>query len=220
MGPTERPERSGCFSSILSLVLTTYFISVSFAVPYFNWRYARDNGFMNWLCFGGVVATAQALVWPLWVFGRGPKWTDEEKANVAHYFRSKNALMKAMRVGHSTNGRGMLRFTATEGGAVVALYRLALAEARQLEPAVLKKVHPDLPEVWEAKYIGYLQGMCDIFSRKKPSSHQAAALRLYDDWVGWHRQHSDDFRIPRDVGEKEEGSSVAADLADSPHEPP
>lgn len=52
-------------SPVLSYALAGYIglASLIFA-PYYNYVYARDNGFMRWLLFGEVVATAKAIVWP------------------------------------------------------------------------------------------------------------------------------------------------------------
>ncbi|MEQ8786219.1 MAG: hypothetical protein RIC55_07965 [Pirellulaceae bacterium] len=69
-------------SSVVTLLVYGYFIGVVLATPYFNWCYARDNGFFNWVFFGEVVATAKAFVWPYYVIaGAGSSaLTSEEKA--------------------------------------------------------------------------------------------------------------------------------------------
>ena len=55
------------------------------SVPYFNWCYARDNGFVSWLFFGEIVATAQGAIWPVYALSGGSKpegsaLTSEERA--------------------------------------------------------------------------------------------------------------------------------------------
>ncbi len=36
--------------------------------PYYNWQYAKNNGFASWLFFGEIVATAKAFAWPYFLF--------------------------------------------------------------------------------------------------------------------------------------------------------
>lgn len=47
-----------------SFFLQVWLIGVMLSVPYYNWQYAREHGFMSWLFLGEVVATAKGFVWP------------------------------------------------------------------------------------------------------------------------------------------------------------
>jgi hypothetical protein len=49
---------------ILYIVALSYFFSLLFVVPLYNWQYAHNYGFARWLYFGEVIATAKAVVWP------------------------------------------------------------------------------------------------------------------------------------------------------------
>jgi hypothetical protein len=61
-------SQSRLISGLIQLVITVYFIGASLSFLYFNWTYARDNGFMKWLLLGQIVPTAKAVVWPYFVF--------------------------------------------------------------------------------------------------------------------------------------------------------
>ena len=51
--------------SAVALLVGLYFlVAVLFFAPYYNWPYAKEYGFLNWLFFGEFVATAKAMVWP------------------------------------------------------------------------------------------------------------------------------------------------------------
>lgn len=50
--------------AVAAVLLTPYLLSVMVMTPSYNWRYARDNGFLKWLLLGQIVPTAQALAWP------------------------------------------------------------------------------------------------------------------------------------------------------------
>ena len=57
------------FSNIISTVITLYFMAAFLVfTPYYNWNYAQTHGFMKWVFFGEVVATAKAVAWPYFVF--------------------------------------------------------------------------------------------------------------------------------------------------------
>jgi hypothetical protein len=53
-------------------IVVFYLVSCSFAALYFNWKYARDNGFVKWILLGEFVPTAKSLVWPYFALAPGP----------------------------------------------------------------------------------------------------------------------------------------------------
>lgn len=54
--------------AVAQILLMIYVLPLIYQVPYQNWRFARENGFLRWVLFGEVVATAKALVWPISLF--------------------------------------------------------------------------------------------------------------------------------------------------------
>src|SRR5262245_43852103 len=73
--------KSTPIATIVRILLNLYFISVVVAIPYFNFRYAKTHGFVNWLLLGEIVPTAQAVVWPYFAFsGSRSSLTSEERA--------------------------------------------------------------------------------------------------------------------------------------------
>lgn len=52
-------------TSVLTVVFCIYFAIAGFIfTPYYNWQYAKDHGFVNWIFLGEVVPTLKAMVWP------------------------------------------------------------------------------------------------------------------------------------------------------------
>ena len=76
------------FQKIGHIIWYAYLVITMLTVPVFNWRYAREHGFVSWLLFGEVVATFKAVVWPYYAVtaygGRsgsgGAAMTSEERA--------------------------------------------------------------------------------------------------------------------------------------------
>jgi hypothetical protein len=54
--PTPPPTKTAHIGQGLVILFQIYFFIVSIIfVPYYNWQYARTNGFMDWLWFGEIV---------------------------------------------------------------------------------------------------------------------------------------------------------------------
>lgn len=51
--------------SVLGLYLV---VSALIFAPLYNWRYAKENGFVKWLLLGEVVSTAKSFIWPYYTF--------------------------------------------------------------------------------------------------------------------------------------------------------
>jgi hypothetical protein len=52
------------FQKIGLMIWYAYFVITMLTIPVFNWRYAREHGFVSWLLLGEVVATFKAVAWP------------------------------------------------------------------------------------------------------------------------------------------------------------
>jgi hypothetical protein len=57
---------------------------------YYNWQFARGNGFLNWVFLGEIVPSAKALIWPYFAFvaNSDSKSPSPEDAEIARYFVS------------------------------------------------------------------------------------------------------------------------------------
>jgi hypothetical protein len=71
---------------ILNIAVGLYMLAAMVAVPYFNWQYAQEYGFVRWVFFGEFVATAKGLIWPYFVATRFS--TVERKAEAENNVRS------------------------------------------------------------------------------------------------------------------------------------
>jgi hypothetical protein len=52
-------------NKIFEYFLIAYAISVAIFGVYYNWEFAKDNGFIMWLLFGQIVPTFKAMIWPI-----------------------------------------------------------------------------------------------------------------------------------------------------------
>ncbi len=56
-------KREGLVNALIS-IFGLYVISCAIAALYFNYQYARENGFVKWALLGQFAPTAKAIVWP------------------------------------------------------------------------------------------------------------------------------------------------------------
>ena len=64
----ERQSRGLSLALFLYVALSLYVLSVMVAIPYYNWQFAKNSGFLNWLLLGEIVPTAKGVVWPYYAF--------------------------------------------------------------------------------------------------------------------------------------------------------
>ncbi len=57
-----------CLSKVVTVITYMYVAGVVLAMPYCNWAFAQKHGFLKWVFLGEVVATFQAVIWPIWLF--------------------------------------------------------------------------------------------------------------------------------------------------------
>lgn len=89
--------------TILGYAFAAYMLIMVFiALPWFNYNYARENGFGKWLLLGEIVPTAKAIVWPYYAYERfinkndRLELTEKEKKNLVYFIDSINLRNKAM----------------------------------------------------------------------------------------------------------------------------
>jgi len=196
--PTETRSKSFA-GGLLNVVITVYFIGTVISVPYFNWCYARDNGFVSWLFFGEIVATAQATIWPVYALSGDskPNWTDEEKENITHFERMSDAMQQSARVVNA-GPSGKASVMATEDArAIVSLHALALKEAKLVDINMLGKAHPDLPTHFQEELLPFLQTMNRVHAGRASINDQIKAHALLDSWADWFNANRSDIKIPK-----------------------
>jgi len=48
--------------------LIIYIFGMFLAIPYFNYEFARKNGFVSWMLLGEIIPTTQGLIWPYYAY--------------------------------------------------------------------------------------------------------------------------------------------------------
>jgi hypothetical protein len=70
----------GFLLSAAHVIFVIYMCIASFIfVPYYNWQYANQHGYVSWIFFGEIVATAKAFAFPYFVFSGNKPANNEVK---------------------------------------------------------------------------------------------------------------------------------------------
>jgi hypothetical protein len=145
-------ERPSIWSKIGYCLLAPYILGVWLSLPYFNWLYAHEHGFWEWVFCGEIEPSIQAFIWPYYALSRGEKeWTKEEKANIAHFIRATKIMerVKGIMASNPSDEEDIRK--------VAALFDEALVEVMTLRDDVLAKADPSIPDVVHNKLTPYLR---------------------------------------------------------------
>lgn len=166
----------GVFGNLVGVYL---FIATVLAAPYFNWQYARQNGFFAWLTFGQIVPTAKAFIWPYYVFGREYNASGD---NAEHFANSMSYWQSAAKILKDINQAKAA--TPSEALTMRRLFEKALAEAKQVDLSELNKHHPSFGDKYRAYFIVGVQDVLDALANKNESQLQSG-FALLNSWADW-----------------------------------
>jgi hypothetical protein len=175
---------------ICSMYLT---LSLLIAAPLFNWRYARQHGFVKWFAFGEVIATAQAAIWPYYaVAGDSGRRNSVEARSDLHYNNSASDCMEAMKIiGHL----GIISSPSKESSNVVLILQASVTEAGLVDDSYLQHVHPELVRRYREDYVESIRTLADAIQTGEQAK-QISALATYDTFAEWMHTHDKELKFP------------------------
>jgi hypothetical protein len=182
-----------------SFIVAVWFCGVGVAAPYYNWQYAKENGFLKWVILGEVVATTKALAWPYFLATAstdrrlaGTDWSNEEIDNARHFFRASEASQRATRVSNASGGGVM---SEQDAAALLRDRKEALTEARLVRDDVLEKACPGLSSMFRTKFERGLElQLRNLEFSDIQAEIQGASLQ--NEWVDWINERSSEVRFP------------------------
>ncbi len=176
--------------NICTGVIYLYILTIAlFFAPYYNWNYAKTHGFVKWICFGEVVASAKAVVWPYYVFLSTPV-VRYESPDESHFRNSKTAYEEAIIV--VNNVGGISNLTTDLKVNFAELLRLSIDEANQIQPSYLQETHPDYLRMYEEKY----KHGISLMLQGSETDNMPLILRgafECNEFADWVHEHKSDF---------------------------
>jgi hypothetical protein len=183
---------------VLGAAWAVYLVGALLSMPYFNWRFAQEHGFSEWFFFGELVPSAQAFGWPYYAVQSlhspsHPPWTASEVENAKHFVRSMELDAEGSKVSAGKNPfdldeRMKLDFMRSKVE--------ALAEAQQVDNAVLEKALPGLSAAYRAKFEGGLDRQVRGLMNDDEAAYGVGTV-LHNDWVDWRAANDDKIFIPK-----------------------
>jgi hypothetical protein len=174
------------FSNIMGTVVGLYFM-VAFLVftPYYNWKYAQTHGFVKWVFFGEVVATAKAIAWPYFVF------FSPSSGSVSHVSKAIEYANKATAI--INKGGPYEQISQTDIDAIIDYYKKALHEAEQADVASMNRRYAGFGDHFRDEFI---QGL-HIFIKSHETGDamlSIASQAMLDRFGNWYSANIERIR--------------------------
>ncbi len=188
-------------SRFLALLLSLYMGTVAVAAAYFNWDFARTNGFARWLLLGEIVPTAKALVWPYFAY-RGDRTAEGavvapseiEKTRLNQKQISEMEVKKLiLAINYAQQGAYLLNSQPHESldnypnlEDIVSYRRKAVEVGKSADREVLNSVYPTLGDKFQDEFVEamslFVHG-CEAHSDEE--LHRSKVLN--DNWADWYQ---------------------------------
>jgi len=169
------------WSKIGYIIFILYFIAACCFGLYFNYQYARTNGFIKWLLFGEVISTYHGIFWP---FHLGTYNVTEGRGK--HFLDAIENVNRASDIEKSESENGILSGKGADNA--YKNYRKALEEAKKVDIAALNRYYPHLGDHFQQEFIRGL----DMFLQAIDTSNllkQLSGQALMDNWGTWYNNH-------------------------------
>ena len=173
------------FGNIIGSVIGLYFMAAFMVfTPYYNWNYAKTHGFMEWLLFGEVVATAKAIAWPYFVLS-------SSGGSSSHVSKAINYSNKATAI--RNKGGPYQQISQADMDSIVGYYKKALQEAKKADIEAMNKHCPGFGDHFKKEFTGGLELFIKSYETGDPMSSIASQAML-DQWGNWFSANIDGIR--------------------------
>jgi len=187
----------------LILICYLYVISVFVAASFYNWQYAREHGFGDWLIWGEVTPTAKGFVWPYFAFqSTKPRTTDASTVALSQRQIDRMNIMSAERA-ITAGQQGTYIINSREPGSaltpqqtqtVIEFASQSLQSAEATDEATLNKLYPGFGTRLKRDFCG---GQRFLISGLKNASRDDLARsgeldHAWSEWGNANRKHIED----------------------------
>lgn len=191
---------------IIEILFTLYiFFSLSFAAPYYNWQYAKEHGFLQWVLGGEIVSTSKAFFWPYFAFANSFKnahipsadHLDETQKNINSFFEAYFSLHDAFELLENIERVNFIDFIDNldsfrddwEDG--VFLLKEANKELEKIDYSLLNDVYEGWGDIVRDALSPAISYRIDSIENSNDSLLGAkfnASMRRYNNWMekNWH----------------------------------
>ncbi len=170
---------------IASFLAAIYILMAFGTTVYFNYDFAKNNGFTKWLLFGQIVPTLKAAVWPYFLIFN--KNNNQKNEDVPH--KSLSALIQSMKTVQKINQ--LDPNNEKDRGLAITLLSKSLKELNKFEE--LNHIHPELGDKVKNNWIPFLNCLMNaIKNRDKTEVIRAQAYLIR--WKEWLRKNESEMK--------------------------
>lgn len=146
------------------------------SAPYFNWQYARDNGFVKWICLGEIISTAKSFIWPYYLLSDS---TDNNKSLVIaslEYHAKANKLRN--------EGEAFSTIPPKMATEMFNLRKKSLSKAEKVNIEKLRKISNEFADHYHGEFIAGLKLLIEGHETSdfRKSLNGQYLLLAFDDW--------------------------------------
>ena len=149
-------KMSKVLQGIATIVFYVYFFGCMISVPYFNWQYAKNNGFQKWIFLGEVVSTAKAMIWPYYVVTYYVV-TPSDQNNREQVRLSLAYYRDALGLAYANANKPLNEIPPEDRKEILSYYKKALVEAKRVDVKELKESSAELAEHFVTEYMKGLE---------------------------------------------------------------
>jgi hypothetical protein len=195
--------------TLVGFVVVAYMIGLTVSGTYFNWTYARDNGFVRWLFLGELVSTAKAFVWPYFFAVHGTSHRDRVTSTAPDSDSASEATLNHTPLGENARSALMAGLTMQEIFQKMPWSHDDTITARRqidrlvnvlgdIEPAALDSVFPGWGQIMFDEWIPAMRNVSQLLNPdstirsgrdalRETSAQMMAHMQAYDEWMNSHR---------------------------------
>lgn len=181
---------SKVLGKLLSIVIIGYLLIASVIfIPYYNWEYAKNNGFVKWLLLGEIVPTAKAFAWPYFAFFNSSSLSN-------HLINSFNYANEANKI--INKGEAFTTVEPEEMDQIIDLHKKAIEEAKLVDINELNDRLNNFGNHYRDKFIKGLELIVEGYEKHDNRKYTDGSLLLYK-WGEWYTANLDNIKNNRKV---------------------
>lgn len=174
---------------LTSFIIVGYSFTIMFFIPYYNWQYAKNNGFAKWLLLGEIVPTAKAFAWPYFVFFKSSNLPN-------HLIASLNYANEANKI--INKGDAFTLVDTEEMEQIIDLHKKAIEEAVLVDINQLNNRLNNFGNHYRDEFIKGLELIVEGYEKHDNRKYMDGSLLLYK-WGEWYTVNIDNIKNNRKV---------------------
>lgn len=172
-------------TNIIGFIFGIYILGISGFALYFNWNYAKENGFIKWVLLGEIIPTAKAIIWPYYVLN------PVDSSSIKHFIESISYANMATKI--INKQKPFSPIDSADMEKVIEYHKKALAEAKKVNISILNKHYAGWGDHFKEEYVKGLDLLTQSYENHDVVM-SLTAQKLIDLWDTWYSENIDNIK--------------------------